>query len=154
MKITVNPVPLVTATLDVALFRKLFAPAFDLEAAVRGSVRVLEGRAPPDEVMAFIYHGMDWSNFLLLWKALPPRITLRVYSVRLEGFTVHRPGVIDPVAHTFETEDHVIDKTDFLVVHTGNQRLDKHLAYLMAQNLINYGQYEWAILFDRAPDAD
>jgi len=148
MRLTVTPQPLATAVLDVAVFARLFRPAFDLDAAVRGSVRVAPGPADPADVLAAIHHGLDWSNFLLLWPTLPPRIDIKVHRVLLEGFTVYHPGVIDPAAHTFETEDRVVDKETFLLVHTGNQRLDKHLEYMMAQTLIAYGDQEWTVLFD------
>ena len=148
MNIIVNPTPIATATLDVAQFAALYRPVFDLHTAGYGSVQIVTSHVAPAELLAFIYHGVDWSNVLLLWTTLPPVVELRVHAVMLHGLTIHKPGVIDPGAHTLTTEDHVIDKADFVVIHTGNPRLDKHLEYLMAQNLIEYGEYEWNVLFD------
>lgn len=148
MKIIVNPDPVATAILNTPGFVASMKNAFDLSKAIEENLRVVQSRTDATEMKEFIYQAMDWSNVLMLWDQLPKDLEIRVHQVDMRGLTVYDPGVIDAASHTMDTRDRVIDKTDFLVLHTANPRLDKHLEYLFAQNLINYGDQEWEILFD------
>jgi len=150
MRVRIAKKPIATATFCLCGFRKDFLSTKNFEYSIKNNVTLEECEMSyVSAVQNLFFHRTDWVNLLVLSQGTnTEKVLLSMYMCVVEGFQSYDPKSIDLEQDTFNFEDVLLNKTNFLVTTSINKRWDKHIEFMLSQNTINYAQKEWKLLVD------
>lgn len=151
MEIKVQKEPVVVAELDKIKFEEEIKKSFDLRKAVMDNLVITSTSLPNGEIKLkeYVFLATDWGDVFKKYEFITEDIIeLKMYKCEVRGLTMYQPGDIDPKNGSFTLSEEKITRDDFMIVTAFNPRVDKHIEYMLAQNLIDYVNFEWRLILN------
>tara|TARA_Y100000310_G_scaffold341019_1_gene438807 strand:+ start:8346 stop:8825 length:480 start_codon:yes stop_codon:yes gene_type:complete len=150
MIVNITTHPLVVAEMDMDKFEKDFSEGFDLEKASNNNIVLISCELENKQsVVEYIYNTIDWGNIFMLWKTnKTPVMRINIHKCKIEGFTSYKPDKFQDSNGKFEFEEIKEDDECFLVTNDLSPRIDKHIEFMLSQNLIDYVNFEWKFVVE------
>ncbi len=145
MEITIKDKSIGEAELNLIRFKKDLQKHFNIEKAFYDNVILTKCSNKDEEYMLkLIYQWTDWGNILMLFNVTKPKVmVLKVLECFIKDFTYYNPHSINKEKMKLILEPKRKDMKEFIVINSFNCRIDKHLDYLLGNNMIDYGTIKW-----------
>ena len=146
MEIKINKKPVAVVKFDLKKFEEDMKKDFDLKKTVMSCMKVERSEFDTEKTLFdYIYISMDWGNLLMLYRSTrQDEMEIQVYRCVLTGFRKYNPLSINMEDGLIKLqEEEINEKVDFLVLNTFNSVFDKHIEYMLSQNLIDFANFKW-----------
>lgn len=150
MEIKIDYDPIGVVNLNLVKFEEDMKKNLDIKSSFMNNVIIKKCQKDgEDDLINYVYLNTDWGNVLMMMReARQDSADFVVYKCFIKGFVNYDPDKIDVESGIFLLKDKYVDEDIyFMTFNTNNPRIDKHLEYMLSQNIINYYKNEWKKVF-------
>ena len=147
LSIKINKKHAVYASLNKQAFEDEIKKSFHLQKAVMDNIKIIDNHSNlnNDTMKEYIFLSTDWSDLFKQYENISEdEIFFYMHKCDIDGGISYKPIMINTKEglFTMEIEQGKLEN-DFLFTTSFNPRIEKHIDDMLANNQIDYVNYDW-----------